>query len=103
MPPPPGPRLFLLKGLAKVGFLEGLAKPVALWSRGPVVSGPTSRGPLVSWSSGRAVLWSRGPPVPYAQQYWLRAVAYSGNPHSGYLYSILDSHAVGIKASLFLA
>ena len=82
--------------------------PVVSWSLVPWSVVPWSlvlwsRGPLVSWSSGPAVLWSRGPPVPHAQQYWLRAVAYSGNPHSGYLYSILDSHAVGIKASLFLA
>ena len=52
MPPPPGSE----KGLAKVGFLEGLAKPVALWS-----PGPWSRG---LWSSGPAVLWSPGPLVP---------------------------------------
>ena len=38
------------------GFLEGLAKPVALWS-----PGPWSRG---LWSSGPAVLWSPGPLVP---------------------------------------
>ena len=49
--------VFFLKGLAKVGFLEGLAKPVALWFPGPWSHGPWSRGlwspgPLVSRSSG---------------------------------------------------
>ena len=43
---------FFLKGLAKVGFLEGLAKPVALWSPGPWSRGPWSRG---LWSSGPAM------------------------------------------------
>ena len=56
-----GSGFFFLKGLAKVGFLEGLAKPVALWSPGPWSRGPWSRG---LWSSGPAVLWSPGPLVP---------------------------------------
>ena len=57
--------VFFLKGLAKVGFLEGLAKPVALWSPGPWSHGPWSRGlgPLVPRSFGLLVLWSRGPLV----------------------------------------
>ena len=58
---------FFLGRFGQGWALEGLAKPVALWSPGPWSRGPWSlvlwsRGPLVSWSSGPAVLWSRGPP-----------------------------------------
>ena len=41
--------------------MEGLAKPVALWSPGPWSRGLWSRG---LWSSGPAVLWYPGPLVP---------------------------------------
>ena len=77
-----GPGFFLLKGLAKVGFVEGLARPLVrqsagplvpgplvLWSAGPLVFGPLVLVPLARLFSGSPVrtgalvLWSRGPPV----------------------------------------
>ena len=40
--------------------LEGLAKPVVLWSPGPWSRGLWSSGPVVLWFSGPVVLWSPG-------------------------------------------